>query len=274
MMATTSIRSGDPVRRTRPLRQPPRSYRGIATVVRALLLVVTRHEWRGAESFPASGGFVVCPNHISYVDVFAFSHFLYDSGHPPFFLAKSGIFRIPLVGALVTAAQQIPVQRGTIHAAEAFSAAVAAVEEGKCVAIFPEGTLTQDAALWPMTGKTGAARVALTTRCPVVPVAQWGPQEIMAPYAKELRLLPPKTMRMLAGPPVDLSDLYDRPLVAATLHEATDRIMDAITAQLETIRGEQAPATRFDSRAARIPRTSPGRRHRTRPAGPADGEPR
>jgi hypothetical protein len=50
------------------------------------------------------------------------------------------------------------------------------------------------------------------------------------------------------GPPVDLSDLYDRPQDTATLREATSRIMDAITAELEQIRGEKAPTPRFDLR--------------------------
>jgi 1-acyl-sn-glycerol-3-phosphate acyltransferase len=260
------------VRRTRPDRQLPRSYRGLATFLRSVLLLVTRHDWEGAENFPTSG-FVVCPNHISYVDVFAFAHFLYDRGHPPFFMAKSGVFQIPIIGRLLTAAQQIPVQRDTSHAREAFSAAVAAIQDGKCVPIFPEGTLTRDPQLWPMTAKFGAARVALTTRCPVIPVAQWGPQEIQAPYAKELHLFPRKTMRMLAGPPVDLSDLYDRPLDVATLHEATDRILAAITRQLETIRGEPAPAIRFDSRTARAAETGkPNSRRRTQSSGPTNGQ--
>jgi 1-acyl-sn-glycerol-3-phosphate acyltransferase len=242
-------------------------------LIRALLMVFTRRDWKGAENFPTSGGFVVCPNHLSHVDPFVFAHFLYDNGHPPFFLGKSGVFEIPIIGRLLTAAQQIPVQRGTSHAAEAFSAAVAAVREGKCVPIFPEGTLTRDPQIWPMTGKTGAARVALTTRCPVIPVAQWGPQEIQAPYAKELHLLPRKTMRLIAGPPVDLSDLYDRPLSGATLREATDRILDAITRQLETIRGEQAPAARFDSRTAGIAEIgNPNRRRGTKSSGTANGE--
>jgi len=250
------------VRQARPDRHLPRSYRGIATVVRAIVVLCTRRDWRGAENFPSTGGFVVCPNHISYVDVFAFAHFLYDNGHPPFFLGKSGIFRIPLFGRLLIAAQQIPVARGTSHAGEAFSAAVLAVKEGKCVPVFPEGTLTRDPQMWPMTGKTGAARVALTTRCPVIPVAQWGPQEIQRPYARELHLFPRKTMRMLAGPPVDLSDLYERPLDNATLREATDRILNAITHQLEVIRGEKAPDRRFDSRAAGVATT--GNPHRPR----------
>jgi 1-acyl-sn-glycerol-3-phosphate acyltransferase len=242
--------------------------------IRALLMVFTRRDWKGAENFPTSGGFVVCPNHLSHVDPFVFAHFLYDNGHPPFFLGKSGVFEIPVIGRLLTAAQQIPVRRGTSHAAEAFSAAVAAVQDGKCVPIFPEGTLTRDPQIWPMTGKTGAARVALTTQCPVIPVAQWGPQEIQAPYAKALHLFPLKTMRMLAGPPVDLSDLYDRPMSTATLREATDRILDTITRQLETIRGEQAPPTRFDSRTAGVAEIgNPNRRRPTKSAGPANEEP-
>jgi 1-acyl-sn-glycerol-3-phosphate acyltransferase len=272
-MAIKSRQSGVSVRRTRPDRHLPRSYRGIATFLRALMMMVTRRDWKGAENLPSSGGFVVCPNHISYVDPFAFAHFLYDNGHPPFFLGKSGVFEIPIIGRLLTAAQQIPVARGTSHAAEAFSAAVVAVESGKCVPIFPEGTLTRDPQMWPMTGRTGAARVALTTRCPVIPVAQWGPQEIQRPYARELHLFPIKTMQMVAGPPVDLSDLYDGPLDAATLHVATNRILDAITRQLETIRGEKAPAIRFDSRTAGVAAIgNPHRPRRAKATGPTNGE--
>ena len=252
------------MRRIRPERQVPKSYRALATILRALFMVFTRRDWSGAEYFPSSGGFVVCPNHISHVDPFAFAHFLYDNGHPPFFLAKSEVFHVPILGRLLTAAQQIPVQRGTSEAAMAFSAAVDAVQEGKCVPIFPEGTLTRDPHLWPMTARTGAARVALMTRCPVIPVAQWGPQEIQKPYGKSLHLFPLKTMRMLAGPPVDLSDLYDLAQDSATMKEATSRILDAITAQLETIRGEKAPAVRFDSRSAGVPETGNPKRVRNR----------
>jgi len=262
------------VRRIRSQRQLPRSYRGIAAFLRFLLMVLTRRDWRGAENFPASGGYVVCPNHISYVDPFVFAHFLYDNGQPPFFMGKVEVFEVPVFGRLLRAAQQIPVERGTSQAAAALAAAVAAVEDGKCVPIFPEGTLTRDPQIWPMTGRTGAARVALTTRCPVIPVAQWGPQEIQGPYARELHLFPRKTMRMLAGPPVDLSDLYGLPISSVTLNEATNRILDAITRQLETIRGERAPAIRFDSRTAGVPQIgNPNRRGRKKPSGTTKGEP-
>ncbi|CAO0830053.1 1-acyl-sn-glycerol-3-phosphate acyltransferase OS=Streptomyces microflavus OX=1919 GN=Smic_60380 PE=4 SV=1 [Streptomyces microflavus] len=44
----------------------------------------------------------------------------------------------------------------------------------------------------------------------MVPVAQWGGNVVLPPYAKEnkLQLFPRKTQRVLAGPPVDLSRFY------------------------------------------------------------------
>lgn len=238
----------------------PFAYQFAVGVLRPVLMVLTKRDWHGAEHLPRSGGFVVAPNHLSHLDPVIFAHFMYDNGREPYFLGKEGVFRVPVVGAILRGAQQIPVYRNTGRAADAFRAAVAAVEEGKCVGVYPEGTLTRDPELWPMVGKTGAARIALTTRCPVVPVAQWGPQDILEPYSKWPRLLPRKTMHVTAGPPVDLSDLWDRPQTGEVLREATTRIMAAITVELEKIRGEKAPPERFDSRKHGLPETGRFRR--------------
>jgi 1-acyl-sn-glycerol-3-phosphate acyltransferase len=96
-----------------------------------------------------------------------------------------------------------------------------------------------------MQGKTGAARIALATGRPLLPLAQWGAQEVMAPYRKQLRLFPRKTMHVRIGAPVDLSDLADRPLDADTLHIATDRLMDAMTDLLAEIRHQTPPKERM-----------------------------
>ena len=96
-----------------------------------------------------------------------------------------------------------------------------------------------------MSAKTGAVRMALLSGAPLFPMAQWGAQEVMAPYVKELRLLPRKTMHVVVGEPVDLSDLAGRPLDAATMHEASERLMDAITALLSEIRDEPPPQERL-----------------------------
>lgn len=226
----------------------PFAYQCVAWLLRPLLMLLTKRDWRGLEHIPSEGGFVVSPNHVSYADPLTFAHFMYDSGRATYFLGKDSLFRIPVVGWVLTKAGQIPVYRNSSAATGAYRAAVEAVRSGKPVGIFPEGTITRDPDLWPMRGKTGAARVALETRCPLIPVAQWGPQEILSPYGHRPRLFPRKTMHMIAGPPLDLSDLYDRPADAKTLRVATDRLMDRITELLETIRGEEHVHERFDPR--------------------------
>ena len=89
---------------------------------------------------------------------------------------------------------------------------MAAVQAGKCVVVYPEGTITRDPDLWPMVGKSGAARIALATGAPVVPIGQWGAQQLLAPYAKRPDLFPRKLITMKVGDPVDLSDLPRRPV--------------------------------------------------------------
>jgi 1-acyl-sn-glycerol-3-phosphate acyltransferase len=229
-----------------------------AHVLRPILMATTRRVWRGVEHLPGAGvGVVIVPNHISYVDPLTLAHFLWDNGRAPRYLAKESLFRIPVLGRIIAACGQIPVYRASRDARRAFRDAIAAVRAGECVGIYPEGTLTKDPGLWPMTGKTGAARVALETGCPVIPVAQWGPQEILAPYSKRLRLLPPKTVQVFAGPPVDLDDLRGQPVTPDVLRTATDRILDTVTAQLAELRGELPPPVRFDPARAKADEEQP-----------------
>ena len=118
------------------------------------------------------------------------AHILWDHGRIPRYLAKAGLFKNKLLGFFLRSAGQIPVHRSSKDAAGAFDAAVAAVRAGKCVVVYPEGTITRDPGLWPMVGKSGAARIALATDAPVIPIGQWGAQELLAPYAKKPDLFP------------------------------------------------------------------------------------
>lgn len=222
-----------------------RAYRNVARVVRPLLFSMTRPDWSGVEHLPAEGGFIAAANHMTNLDPLTFAHFLYDSGFAPKILAKHSLFAVPVLGPILRATGQIPVYRDTADAGRSLKAAIEAIERGECVAVFPEGTLTREPDLWPMSGKTGVARLALTTRAPVIPIAQWGPQDVLGRYAKRIRPVPRKKVRVVAGPPVDLSDLYGRPHDTVVLREATERVMTAITTLLEEIRGEQAPPQRF-----------------------------
>ncbi|MHC0433359.1 lysophospholipid acyltransferase family protein [Streptomyces sp. O3] len=229
-------------------------YRLAAVIAKPPLVVLFKRDWRGMEHIPADGGFITAVNHNSYLDPLAYAHFQYNTGRVPRFLAKDGLFKGGFVGTMMRGTGQIPVYRESVNALDSFRAALDAIDRGECVAFYPEGTLTRDPELWPMSAKTGVARVALRTKCPVVPVAQWGAHEAMPPYAKEkkFRLFPRKTFRVRAGAPVDLSRFYDQEPTPEVLKEATEVIMAAVTAQLEEIRGEKAPPLPYDPRQARI----------------------
>ncbi len=225
--------------------------------LRGPVTVMVKRDWRGAEHLPVDEGFVVAANHVSHSDPVMLAHFLYDNGVPPRYLAKAAILDLPVAGRLLRTTGQIPVYRGTAHAADAFAAAKQAVLDGEGVIFYPEGTITRDPDEWPMSGKSGAARVSLETGCPVIPIAQWGPNMFLEPYDKVPHVLPRKTMVVAAGPPVDLAELRGQVVSAAILATATERIMDAVTEELAKIRGISAPDGRMsldDPRVRQRPR--------------------
>ena len=250
--------------------------RGVALGVCVALLwppmmLLTRRRWRGAENLP-TGGFVLAANHISHADPFFFAHFVHDSGYAPHFLAKASVLQLPVVGRLLRATGQIAVHREHANAAQAYRDAVIAVRQGRSVIVYPEGTLTRDPDLWPMVGRTGAARIALESGCPVIPCAQWGAHEMLPPYGRRPRLRPRACNQVLAGPPVALDDLQRQPVTTEVLYEATERIMAAITELLGQLRGQTPPPVRFDPRSEGVPMTGNPTGPRRRRPGPQDRE--
>jgi 1-acyl-sn-glycerol-3-phosphate acyltransferase len=217
-------------------------WRRFAVVVaKPVMTVLTRRTWRGMEHVPVSGAAVVVVNHTSHADPLVAAHFLYDSGRWPQFLAKASVFEVPVVGWLLTQVRQIPVRRGTADAARALDAAMDAVKAGEAVVIYPEGTTTKQPELWPMRGKTGAARLALTTGAPVIPMVTWGAAQIFDPRTGKLHLRPRMPVTVVAGPPLDLSRWAGAEPSTATLYEVTDEIMVRLSDMLADIRGGSAP---------------------------------
>nr|WP_246425413.1 lysophospholipid acyltransferase family protein [Streptomonospora nanhaiensis] len=215
--------------------------------------MVTRPEWQGTENVPREGGVIIAANHLSMADPLTIAHYLYIGARRwPTFTAKEGVFRIPLVGAVARSTGQIPVKRGSTDAVKALHAAeLALTRDNASVIFYPEGTCTRDPDLWPMTARTGVARLALSTGVPVVPLAHWGEQHLLRYGTAKLRPFPRKRVQMIAGPPVDLSAYRDKPMTATVLKEATAEIMRAITELQAGLRGEVPPAEPYDMRRAR-----------------------
>ncbi|MGP5665801.1 lysophospholipid acyltransferase family protein [Glutamicibacter arilaitensis] len=201
--------------------------------------------WKGFEVLP-QGGYILCPNHLTEIDPLVVGHAIYSNGRLPRWLAKDSLFNVPVLGWMLRETGQVPVARSATSAGESLKAAKKVLDAGGVIVIYPEGTLTRDPNLWPMVGRTGAARLALQTGAPVVPMAHWGDQELLPRYSKKMNLFPRKHVTVLAGKPIDLEDLREVPRTRAVLEDATDRIMDAITALTAELRQEDAPAERWD----------------------------
>ncbi len=226
-------------------------YRLAIIVIQPLLYIFTKRDWRGRDNIPRTGGVIIAVNHISHVDPFTLAHFLYRTRRIPRFLAKSELWSTPFVKWVMAGAGQIPVHRRTADASLALKDAVAALERGECLVVYPEGTTTKDPTYWPMVPKTGVARLAMLTGAPVIPLGQWGAQEIYG-QDRKLHLLPRHTVRVVAGPPVDLSMYADQPLTGDVLHAVTDRIMTDVRRLVGELRGEQPPDVAFDPKTAQV----------------------
>lgn len=215
--------------------------RSTLTLVKPLLVGMTKRDWTGMDHIPASGGVIFAANHMSEFDPFVVAHYINDAGRWPQFLAKSSLFRIPMAGPLLRAVRQIPVDRGTVDASKALDAAVAAIERGDSVIIYPEGTTPKKGDLWPQRGRTGLARLYLRTGVPVIPVVSWGAHRVFDPRSRKLRLRPRTPVTVVAGPPIDLSTWDGAPPTSANLYAITDRVMAVLREMLGEIRGETPP---------------------------------
>jgi len=175
-------------------------------VLRPLLALLIRNKWSGTENIPKKGGVIFAPNHLSYVDWGTDALFFQANGRYPTFLIKDGAFKVKGIGPFLYKAGQLPVHRGRADAGLVLKEAEKRLAEGAAVIFYPEGTATRDPELWPMVAKTGVARLALTSGAPVIPIAHWGTQEILPYGSKKVKLFPRKTVRTVAGKPVDLSE--------------------------------------------------------------------
>jgi 1-acyl-sn-glycerol-3-phosphate acyltransferase len=106
-----------------------------------------------------------------------------------------------------------------------------------------------------MVAKTGLARLAIATRTPITPIAQWGSQIVMPTYEKKIKFFPRTPIKILVGEPLELSQWYGKENDPDALREATAFVMRELTNLLEELRGEKRPIEIFDPHTSTLPRT-------------------
>jgi 1-acyl-sn-glycerol-3-phosphate acyltransferase len=246
---TTSPAAALPDRSVQHKSEKTPIWRLLAALVIPLMGLLSKITIRDGDKVPASGPFILAPNHYSEIDPLVIGVAMWKVGRMPRFLAKASLFRVPVLGALMRASKQVPVERtGTVRSADPLAAARQITEHGLAVIFYPEGSLTRDPDYWPMRGKFGAVRMALDADIPIIPVAHWGTQLVLPRYGR-LSLFPRKRIVVKYGDPVDLGRYRGKPINTTVLAEATNAVMNDITTLLEDLRGESAPAERWDPAA-------------------------
>jgi 1-acyl-sn-glycerol-3-phosphate acyltransferase len=234
-----------------PRWQPPLTWRVLQEVARVVIPLVCRLRVTGDVSDAyCDGPLILAGNHISNFDPFCITLATRRRRLSPRIMATGGLFRAPLIGRVMTAAGHIRVDRGRDTIAHALPEAVAALRAGSVILIYPEGRIGLDPAAWPERARSGLARLALATGAPVVPVATWGSHEVVAYHGRSamLRTLLSSiwrrpTVRVHFGAPVDLGGLREGALGHA--QQASDRIMDALTAELALLRKDELRLPRY-----------------------------
>lgn len=208
-------------------------------VCKPFLIVLRRPDWRGVSGIPRSGGAVLAANHVSHIDPLLVAELVLSTGRVPRFLAKNNLFHGPIVGRWFRAAGHVEVDRAAGRAG--YDAAVNAARRGQLLLVYPEGSISKREDGLPMAMKSGAVRIALEAAVPLLPVAQWGAQEILPAYSGRVRWGWRRKVSVLVGAPVPLEDLRDLEPEGA-IEVGLQRLEDVLITMVCELRGADGPA--------------------------------
>jgi len=191
----------------------------------------------GIEHVPPDGAYIVVSNHTSNLDpLFVGTAIGHRTGRIIHFMAKDEIRSWPLIGWLARSAGVFFVRRGEGDRA-AQRIAMAHLEAGDVLGIFPEGTRSRDGRL--REAKLGVALLALLSGVPLLPVGIAGTHRIFPGRSR----VPHRTRVFVRiGPAFRLSGGPVKKPDRAALQVGTDRIMREIAALLPRAQGGQIGA--------------------------------
>ncbi len=223
---------------------PPGWYGRHQRRAKRVLRPVFRRLWtievEGLNRIPADGPAILCPNHLAAIDSFFVPAVL---DRPVVYVGKAEYLDSWKTRWLFPALGMIPIdRRGGEHAQAALDAAREVLAGGGLFAIYPEGTRSRTGDLYR--GKTGAARLAIETGAPIIPVGLIGTPEVQPVGSNRPRLFRPVRVRF--GRPIEVDRYRSRPADRAVLRELTDELMfeiRALTGQnyVDRYAGELAP---------------------------------
>jgi 1-acyl-sn-glycerol-3-phosphate acyltransferase len=175
----------------------------------------------GTEHIPAEGPVIIAANHRSMWDVPIHG---VASPRPVTFMAKKELFKNRFMAWSWRVLGGFPVRRD-ISDFRAIDTALAVLERGEVLCLYPEGTRSLRGEMLPFL--KGAAWIALRTGAPIVPSGLIGTGKVPAPGRKNPRV--GKRVRVNFGEPIVVEREDDQRLRKQKTEALTSRLLDAIT---------------------------------------------
>jgi 1-acyl-sn-glycerol-3-phosphate acyltransferase len=198
--------------------------RPVGWVMKPLFRFLWKFDVQGLNNLPSSGGAVICANHLSAIDSFVVPAVL---PRPIMYVGKSEYLDDWKTAMLFPKLGMIPIdRRGGDHAAAALDVARTVLETGGLFGIYPEGTRSRSGRLHR--GHTGAARLAIETGAPIVPVGLVGTVGIQPPDQTMPNLFRRASIRF--GSPIDVTRYRRRIGDRVLYRELIDEVMFEIAA--------------------------------------------
>ncbi len=176
---------------------------------------------QGAEYIPAGGPAVVCANHLSMLDPFLVGYTL-DTPHPIAFMGKRELFKFPPLTLIIRGWGAFPVDRSR-QDTHALRTALAVLKSGEVLGMFPEGTRGTTGEMQEV--RTGALRLAIRTKAPLIPAGIAGTERSLPRGAKFPK---PSRLTITYGSPLDLRALYDHRPSDAEIEACADELRDTL----------------------------------------------
>jgi 1-acyl-sn-glycerol-3-phosphate acyltransferase len=176
----------------------------------------------GSDNVPRTGGAVLASTHVSYLDFIFVGLGAHPSRRLVRFMAKRQVFAHRISGPLMRGMHHISVDRQA--GAASYDEALRAIREGEVVGVFPEATISRSFTVKHL--KTGAARMAIETGAPLIPMTVWGTQRIWTkgrPRHFRKRGVP---VSIVVGEPIQVQPSDDPVKVTAVLAERLQELLD------------------------------------------------
>lgn len=176
------------------------------------------HEIKGLENVPKDGRIIVASNHESYFD---FICFIAVSPRKIHYLSAEKFYKSKFWKPLMEVTGQIKVDRENHDKTHTHKIVLSALKQERMIGIFPEGTRSRDGKM--LKAYTGAAKFALKTKTPILPVGVIGTRDIMAPHDKRPKFV--KIAKIRIGEPMHFHEHYDKEHTEEIFREVTDKVM-------------------------------------------------